>query len=172
MNNKGFTLVELIATIVILALVMSIGAISVTSIIKSAKEKNYNILIDNVKSATEIYYQECRYVNNYDNSPIDCSIVDDGYVITLGKLVQYGYLKSDDNSTIINPLNEEDITDCEIKIVYDNGYLKIVSISSSDNCPSEYGEAGDGTFERIPGDLTIDNRLNPTLPITPIKPRS
>ena len=42
-NNLGFTLVELIATIVILALVMGISTYSISAIINNAKEKNYEL---------------------------------------------------------------------------------------------------------------------------------
>ena len=59
-NTKGFTLVELIATIVLLSLVMGIGAFSITQIIKSAKEKDYKLLIENINNAAELYYQECK----------------------------------------------------------------------------------------------------------------
>ena len=41
MNRKGFTLVELIATSVLLSLMMGIGAYSITNVIKSSKEKDF-----------------------------------------------------------------------------------------------------------------------------------
>ena len=40
LNRKGFTLVELLATIAILAIVMGIATFSITAIIKNSKEKN------------------------------------------------------------------------------------------------------------------------------------
>ena len=48
MNNKGFTLVELIATIVVLALVMGLASYSIVGIIKRSKEKNYELLVTNI----------------------------------------------------------------------------------------------------------------------------
>lgn len=66
-NNKGFTLIELIATIVILALVMTIGSFSITAIIKNSKEKEYSLLLKEINNAVEIYYQECRYADS-DNA--------------------------------------------------------------------------------------------------------
>ena len=70
MNNGGFTLVELLATIVLLALVIGIASYSINAIIKNSQEKNYQLLINNIYDATEVYYQECKYTNN---TGITCS---------------------------------------------------------------------------------------------------
>ena len=43
MNNGGFTLVELLATIVLLALVIGIASYSINAIIKNSQEKNYQL---------------------------------------------------------------------------------------------------------------------------------
>ena len=40
MNNKGFTLVELLATIVILSLITSITVVTITSVYSNSKDKN------------------------------------------------------------------------------------------------------------------------------------
>ena len=49
LDSKGFTLIELIATLVVLTLVMGLGAYSITGIIKSSKEKDYELLIKEIK---------------------------------------------------------------------------------------------------------------------------
>ena len=137
MNKKGFTLVELLATILILAIVLGIGTISITSIIKNSKEKNYKLLVTNIKDAAELYYQECKYSNN---SGITCNANGN---VKLGDLVTYGYLKGnkqdETNSkkyTIVNPLidkeNESNISCCIIKVEYTNKQIKI-SANGSDN---------------------------------------
>ena len=134
LNKKGFTLVELIATIVVLALVVSISAYAITNIINSAKEKNYELLIKNIKDASETYYQECKYSNN---SGITC---DD--TVTLQDLVNYGYLKGngtkDDKMEIVNPKNNEYIGECSIAVKYENGKLTIESMSDNNSCPNDY----------------------------------
>lgn len=139
LNKKGFTLVELIATIVVLALVVSISAYAITNIINSAKEKNYELLIKNIKDASETYYQECKY------SDITCNDT-----VTLQYLVDYGYLKGngtedneidnkiDNKMKIVNPKNNKDIGECSISVKYEDGKLTIESMSDNDLCPTTY----------------------------------
>ena len=147
LNKKGFTLVELIATIVVLALVVSISAYAITNIINSAKEKNYELLIKNIKDASETYYQECKYSNN---SGITC---DD--TVKLQDLVNYGYLKgngTEDNkidnkidnkmkivNPKVNPKDNNDIGECSIAVKYEDGKLTIENKTNNNNsCPKEY----------------------------------
>lgn len=133
LNKKGFTLVELIATIVVLSLVVAIGSYSITNIIKNAKEKDYNLLIDNIKDAAETYYQECKYSNNSgiscDNNP------------KLKDLVKYGYLKgngADNNKmSLTNPKDDSNIGDCEISINYENNHIKIKNVNGPSSCPKD-----------------------------------
>ena len=151
MNNKGFTLIELIATIVLLAIVVSIASFSIVSIIKNSKIKNYEILIDNIKGAAEVYYQECKYANNSD---ISCNSNAGSYTLILGDLVKYGDLKGNStdknkNYSLVNTLNDEDITACEIVISFSNGKVNITAKpGGNSNCPTtnEYatGKMDDG----------------------------
>lgn len=133
LNKKGFTLVELIATIVVLALVVSISAYAITNIINSAKEKNYKLLIKNIIDASETYYQECKY------SDITCNDT-----VTLQYLVDYGYLKGngtgDNKMVIVNPKDNINIGECSIAIKYENGKLTITKEKKTNNgsCPEEY----------------------------------
>ena len=156
MDNKGFTLIELVATIVLLALVMSIAAYSITSIIRSSKKENYNLLITNIKDAAELYYQECKYVSN---SAITCNA---NKQVTLGELVTYGYLKGNSKVesgvdkgkfTLVNPIDNIDISGCIIVVEYDDGKINVSdatanSYANKSSCPStsEYstGEIDDG----------------------------
>lgn len=135
LDNKGFTLVELIATIVILVLVMSIGSYSIISVINSSKNENYNFLINEIKNASEIYYHECKYTKSDD---MDC----DG-TINLGYLVSYGYLKgnssdSTDKYTLVNPKDDVNISNCQIRITYASGKVNVESLGSGGSCPTEY----------------------------------
>ena len=55
MNNKGFTLVELLATIVILGIVMGIATYGVISAIDSSKKKSEEVFVSKFASAIESY---------------------------------------------------------------------------------------------------------------------
>ena len=52
MNNKGFTLVELIATIALLAIISIISFVSINAVIDSSKINECNALVNSIKSAT------------------------------------------------------------------------------------------------------------------------
>lgn len=69
MNRKGFTLVELLVVLVILAVIMSIAIPSVTSSIERSKQKQHDSKIELLESAAEIY------VDRHKNSITSNSIV-------------------------------------------------------------------------------------------------
>lgn len=58
--NKGFTLVELLAVIVILAIIGGIGIISYTSIIKKSESDYYVNLVDNLELGAANYFRDNR----------------------------------------------------------------------------------------------------------------
>lgn len=70
-DNKGFTLVELLAVIVILAIIMVIAAPSMTKEIARNEAENKNILNQKIENAAHIYaakYFVSDLVNkNYEN---------------------------------------------------------------------------------------------------------
>ncbi|MBQ2872996.1 MAG: prepilin-type N-terminal cleavage/methylation domain-containing protein [Bacilli bacterium] len=55
MNRKGFTLVELLATLVVLGIVMSIVLVSVNGGFGEAKNKTEDVFIDTIKDAMDMY---------------------------------------------------------------------------------------------------------------------
>ncbi len=57
-RNKGFTLVELLAVIVILAIIMVIAIPSVLETITTARKKTFLEYIDKVASSTQTKYAE------------------------------------------------------------------------------------------------------------------
>lgn len=140
-NNRGFTLVELIATIVILGVVLSITGFAITTVIENARKKNYELLITDIKSAAELYYQECTYMAPSSLTKDENNICDLSS-ITLGDLVKYGYLSSNDTtenntSKVIHPDTEKDISSCRIKFTFENDKIKVTAVTT-ENCPTEY----------------------------------
>lgn len=170
MNNKGFTLIELLAVIVLLAIIAGIGSYSITRIVKNSKDKNYELLIKNIKDAAEVYYQECRYANkvaidgeSHTSNGVDCLTYNgmlegldyEGYVTQLGKLVKQGYLTGNakdnaGNDIIVNPQTDGSIAGCYIGVGYAKGSVdsKLVVIALEDpsydfgDCPknTDYGD--------------------------------
>ena len=132
MDNKGFTLVELLAIIVLLSIVMGIAGYSVIHIVEKSKDKDYQLLIENINNAVELYYQECKFVNNNCVSQL-----------TLGELVQLGFLKgnetkSDNSYTIVNPYDNENISNCIIKYKYADGDIIVEAVTKTGSCPTSY----------------------------------
>ena len=137
MNNKGFTLIELLATVVILVIVVGLGSYAITNIINNSKEKNYELLVKNIKDGAELYYQECKFANN---TGIECK---SDWKVSLGDLVKFGYLKGNDtdsnkNFTIVNPKDNVNIAACIIQINYNNGKVSVSAVDPTGSCPTEY----------------------------------
>lgn len=138
-NNKGFTLIELLAVLVVLAIIAGIGGYSIINIVNNTRENNYKLLISEIKDSVGLYYQECKYVND------NCIYDGDNISITLGDLVNNGYLKGndiddDDKPILVNPKKDDLlISDCEIKFIFDdvNGDVKIVTATQNvtNSCP-------------------------------------
>jgi len=86
MNNKGFTLIELIATIALLAIIAIISFVSINGVINQNKVNNCESLIMNIKTAAKEYVSDNRYNANFDadNDKIERidvkSLVDNHYL--------------------------------------------------------------------------------------------
>ena len=109
MNNKGFTLIEMLLTISMIALIAIIVSFSISSTLSVSKENSYDILKNNTIDMANMYIMEC------EANAIDCS---DDYVwednktsFLANKLILRGYSSQDE---LINPINEKDISNCLI----------------------------------------------------------
>ena len=160
MNRKGFTLIELLAVIILIAIISVLIVPSVLNSVEKSKETSYNILIENIITASESYYQECEYGNLSDAKygSYACSISDNKINTTLGALANTGMLKVNDlneeenEKIVINPKTDEDISDCNIVItkvitrtIDDNGIenkkvtYTVKGNTSNEKCPEVYG---------------------------------
>ena len=107
-NTKGFTLVELIATIVILGLIAAVIIVNVTSISKKSTDKEYESFRETVLSAAQTYTSK-------ETEIFGSLFKDRSYIyFTVGDLIEAGYLR--DN--IINPYTKE--------VIDPNGRIKAV----------------------------------------------
>ena len=153
MNNKGFTLIELLMVIVLLAIITIVTVPTVGNSLNNSKEKSYQILISNIKTASQSYFEECSYVKTSK-----CNIKDNKITTNLINLVKLGYLtgttkttcdENDSNKCSVekelkNPKDQEDIGQCEITITKNvDEYGKVSyevttpSESSSNSCPKK-----------------------------------
>ena len=95
-EKKGFTIVELLAVIVVLALIIGLAAPNITSSSKAVKEKAYETKVNMIEDAAILYGQ--------DNMQL---IINDGYEmqIQVKDLISENYLEKD-NKTEENMIND------------------------------------------------------------------
>lgn len=107
MNNKAFTLVELLTVIIILGLLATITVPNVMNAINISKEKSYNSQVNMIEKAAERWaIDNIQIVNSKEN-------------ISLAELKTDGYL---DKSEVINPKTKEEMNGCVFIIKDNNNY--------------------------------------------------
>ena len=100
MNEKGFTLVELLAVIVLLGLISLLTIPVVDRIMKDNREKADDVNVDTILNAAYDYVQQ-----NPSNLPNN--IDGDSTTFTLGEVISAGLLKED----IVNPKTNSEYSD-------------------------------------------------------------
>lgn len=121
-NNKGFTLIEMLAVIVILGVLAVIMVPTVTTLIAKNKNDNYKNLENSILSAAKVFISDYRYDIQLDSST--CSGTDDTRNISIislsnegnisltdsklkiGTLVDNGYLTTNKDKKILNPKDD------------------------------------------------------------------
>lgn len=83
MNKKGFTLVELLAVILILSVLIIIGTISINAIVDGIRKNMLETKIDSIEEAA-IYYGQ----NNMKELKETCTVNDIEYKFCIEKTVQ------------------------------------------------------------------------------------
>ena len=147
MNKKGFTLIELLAVIVVIGIVGIIVVPSALNIADKSREASYQILVKNIVTAAENYYQECEYGGLSDEKYKNyCEKDDKEKRITIRGLAELGILNaetvsSDATNTVKDPRNNKDIGDCEIGIAKEtDAFGKVtytISASNDSSCPTQ-----------------------------------
>lgn len=126
MNKKGFTLVELLAVIVILAVILTIAVPNMFKIIDKSKQDSYDNQVKMITDAAKKYV-----VSN--NVTIDA---ENGSYITVAHLVSAGFFEE----TPKNPKTKEDMAGC-VKISDSEGSYtyeyeeKLTTCSGSGSTP-------------------------------------
>ena len=146
-NNKGFTLIELLATIAILSILVSVGMYISFEVIKSAKDKSYQITINNVEKNASTYVTE-------NNNKIFYLTSGDGAIeyqcVTVGNLIEMGYLET---NVVDSPIDTDGTTVSENDYIYIERNAKsksliksIYDIEHTYGCNDYVKATGDITF--------------------------
>lgn len=93
MSKKGFTLVELLAVIVILAIIMAIAIPAVQNTISSSKDKLYNLVVKQIEDAAKQYMLKSSASTEIPTGPAVIGLVH------LSDLIDGGFLEG----TVQNP---------------------------------------------------------------------
>ena len=75
--KKGFTLIEMLAVVILLGLLALIGTMSVTNILKDNREKAYQIQLDGIINSAKIWASKnMKLLPNNDNESISLTLLD------------------------------------------------------------------------------------------------
>jgi len=132
MKENGFTLVELLGVVTILAMLGLVVVPTVNKVVSDNKVKLYNVQIRNIKSGASDFVSD--NVLSLD-IPSDTSIG-----IKLGKLKELGYI----DSHISNPVSKTEFSDDMVIIITNvNSTYSYTVCDGSVNCDTNvtlYGE--------------------------------
>ncbi len=116
MNNKGFTLLEVLAVLVIISLITIFVLNQISSTFSVSKEETYKIMKNNIVSASYDYIKECTA------GLIDCNFsFEHNNRFTARVLKENGYFK-----TMESPIDNKELGDCLIlEATKDNGVILV-----------------------------------------------
>lgn len=132
MNNKGFTLIEVLSVLVLVSIVLAVVTMTVGTTMSASKEEAYKLMKNNIVSAGYNYINECNL------GTIDCDFsFEDNNKFSASVLRNTGFFKNLDS-----PIDGKDLGTC---LVLDasksNG---VVAINIIDNC---YDEKNDNVID-------------------------
>lgn len=168
MNRKGFTLVELIATIVVLAMVMGIALVSVLTFFGDAKEKSEEVFVDTIRDAMNVYLgsdaKKLTFTQD-TKSGTNCQIIKtygpvNVYKATINfNAVINSEFKPITKEELVNPANE-DVTctsPSSVQIYRDDDYVYYYSINkSSFGCLKNTSGEYSSVITNLPEGYTCD----------------
>ncbi len=115
MNNRGFTLIELVTTIALLSIIVVISFVSINAVIEQGRKNDCHSLVSSIKAAASEYVSDNRYKRSFISGVSGNSIT-----ITADVLTNYKYL----STPIYNPFTKEEMAPSTIKIelILDSDY--------------------------------------------------
>lgn len=142
MNRKGFTLIEVLIVISILAMLTLLITPNVITMIKKNKIDNYNGVVEAIYKAADLYTTNHKYdiFNRPDDNNMTCNTNSNqtltfGDKITLQTLISSGDLKSS-SGKIVNPCtNLEFGLDTKVIVKFDclkrEFYYQIIDVDGN-----------------------------------------
>ena len=138
MNKKGFTLVEVLAVVVILSIILSMATFGVMNIRRNSLQKLVDTKISNLESSAIIYGQENQNelieTCNVDEVNYDfCKLVNVKYLIE-NEYYTTNEANSENKKDLINNVTNKSMLCDEIQIYKKNNrvYAKAINIKSND----------------------------------------
>ena len=123
MNKKGFTLVELLGVIVILALVVGGGVFGIIKIIEKSRGESASISVESIKKATIVYSAEKENDDNYWKTISRKGYEGKYFCVTVEELINKGLLSKDKELGNISPYTYVGIKKDSVTLVKDNPVL-------------------------------------------------
>ncbi len=105
-KNKGFTLVELVAIVVLLAAIFLIGFPILLGITKKTNDSQFDVMVDNLCEASK------AYVNGNPEKFPNLNVVGNKLVLSISDLIEYGVV----DPTTKNPKTNQTLEDSSIVI--------------------------------------------------------
>lgn len=125
MNNKGFTLVELLVTLVLLGIIATISITGVVSVMNNSKNSEYKVLLKNIDTGSKMFYEDCEYgsLSGKDicknNRTISGDKTEITYTIPISALTQYGFLTGNSSGEVVNPKTNKPLNEnCTVTVIY------------------------------------------------------
>ena len=178
MDNKGFTLIEVLAVVVILSLLVLLVGRGVSGAIEASRLRSEDVFVDKIASLIDDYldyvtlnsgsfieddssdvivFDKCYDYNGLGECRSDSSVSvkanlmkkDDGSSITLRDLVDTGLISEDD---LVNPrVNERcsNLDDTEIYLFKDSDYVYYYFVDLSDSCKVREEVRDNGKYVNI-----------------------
>ena len=148
LNRKGFTLVELLATIAILSIVSTVVIYVAINVVNKSRDKSYLVTRNNIEKMAVSYLEEnsdkIRFVNYNDKIDYQC--------VTVNNLIDMNYFDKDIlNSKIAD--NKKIDGNYNIYVSRDSNSKTITGSTLITNSDSEYNTLCGKYLERINGDI-------------------